>query len=977
MNPKVSFSCLLLLFFFATAVGCNAYQTAFYVNDVNRARNMLKEERDEVKQALQKKITPEKIVRLVELGLLQKAEHYLDKADTSGNAIKLVQAKLYVKQHQYFKAEKKVEAVLADDPENRQAQQLRAALFIQSWELDKADKIAKQILEQKETDVKAGWIRGRVALFQRKYDKALEWAQKMQEWNPERAEGYLLEAQYYFWMQNHTKAQAPLIKVLEVEPFNADARYFYGYAIWRRVDATQLDEMAAQWNFALEINPLHYLTHWHFGNGYTNLTYADYATSSDSIVRSRLAEADEMVAQGQLDKAIATTHEIGSEFSKSVLPAMMRGSVYYMHYSMDRQTRLDSAAVIFRSILKRKQNYGPAHNGLAAVIKQRQFRYLEGFEKLEAAIRNTKLPKNEVFYKVFPDLKYYPGKRVGKMVTQQLGPSRVYLPMINTFGSNFQIPPLHHDLAMAMDSPYFRYATTFDNRQWMDIRGVGSGATGIEYIERGSHWERNVLAHEYSHLYHGRILTYKESRRIRALYYAAMVNDRTLDYYSANNESEFFAQAYAAYLSQKKVHPLTHKSMNTRAYLRKKDLALYAFIDSLIQKQKAYLAGNKKVMKSNWAQTYLTLTEQHNEKPKLAKAYLDTALSYDKFYLPALLAYARIEAKTGHFNEARNWIAKAVSVDSTFAPVYVTKAYLLHERALQGKIDFKTSFEKQIPLVEKALNLEQDFAARAQINRTYRWRSLQYGNIAKAIEVAEQYLQDPPTVSTYLRDRKEEAAVFVKSLYSQIGYSQKVISFFEDLVQQNPQNFYYRLKYADVLIEARKWNEALQILQEGQQILTAANDRRASYSLRIAKTLLQKGDATAARKQIATVDKSSLSFNQKLLLTQIYLKMDQTEKAEDLQPSKSKAKVPVEKTRWAYVQGLIQKQKNHNKAAIRSFRTALKWNPYHLPARVSLIHLFQSIGEKKKAQKIKQQTASLAIPLGPGFQRMTDLNFNH
>src|SRR5699024_6950408 len=96
----------------------------------------------------------------------------------------------------------------------------------------------------------------------------------------------------------------------------------YGYAIWRRVDATLLDEMAAQWNFALEINPLHYLTHWHFGNGHTNLTYADYAQPNDSIVQARLDKADQLVAQGNLDKAIAITRQVGHEYTKSVIPDM-------------------------------------------------------------------------------------------------------------------------------------------------------------------------------------------------------------------------------------------------------------------------------------------------------------------------------------------------------------------------------------------------------------------------------------------------------------------------------------------------------------------------------------------------------------------------------------------------------------------------------------------------------------------------------
>ena len=46
--------------------------------------------------------------------------------------------------------------------------------------------------------------------------------------------------------------------------------------------------MAAQWNLALAVDPLHYFTHWHFGNGHTDQTYADYAHPTDSLVRERM-----------------------------------------------------------------------------------------------------------------------------------------------------------------------------------------------------------------------------------------------------------------------------------------------------------------------------------------------------------------------------------------------------------------------------------------------------------------------------------------------------------------------------------------------------------------------------------------------------------------------------------------------------------------------------------------------------------------
>ena len=130
---------------------------------------------------------------------------------------------------------------------------------------------------------------------------------------------------------------------------------------------------------------------------------------------------------------------------------------------------------------------------------------------------------------MFADLRYYPGDRVRRMARQQLGPSVAYLPMLALQDRRFRVPALHVDLAEAMNQPFFRGATTFDNRQWMDIRGVGSGAAGIEYVERGSHWERNVLNHEYVHLFHSRAFTDAESRRVRQLYWDAMRDRRTLE----------------------------------------------------------------------------------------------------------------------------------------------------------------------------------------------------------------------------------------------------------------------------------------------------------------------------------------------------------------------------------------------------------------------------------------------------------------
>jgi thioredoxin-like negative regulator of GroEL len=968
MIPQFFQKLLLCAIIILFVVGCGDSPKP-YVNNIDEARELLSQQRNKVLDQVEQKTTAVNIQKLITLGLWDEAESYLLEFEQPDIPIQLTKARLLLKKHQYAEAEKIVSSILQDQQDNREAILLQIELDIHAWQLEKADQKAVNLLDSYSKDPKAGLLRGKIALLNRNYDQALKWAKKIQQWDSNFAGGYWLESEGYFWKQNPEQAEGPLRKALSISPFNADARFSYGYAIWRRVDATQLDDMAAQWNLALEVNPLHYLTNWHFGNGHTNLTYADYAHPTDSIVRSSLDTSEYLTAQDQIKKAIEVTRSVAEEYPESILPAMTRGSIYYMGYDMDRDTRLDSAQAIFETVLQEKQNYGPAHNGLAAVIKQRQFEQLEAFEALEDSIAQTTMPAAEsAFYDVFQDAQYYPGDRVTKMIAQQIGPSKAYLPMIDKFGSDFAIPPLHIDLAEAMDNNYFRYATTFDNRQWMDIRGVGSGATGIEYLERGAHLERNVLAHEYAHLYHGRILTDREERRIRSLYHDAMRNDHTLDYYASNNESEYFAQGYAGFLSEEKVHPLNHKSMNTREYIREKDPSLYAFLDSLLNKQQEYLSGNDEVFDANWAQTHLALSVRASDAAS-AKAHLDTALSYSSDYVPVILEYAEIEARRENFKKADRRVAKARELDSDYAPVYVTEAEVLHYKSLSEEIPFDESIERQVTLFDKAEELENDLAEQAQLNHTQRDRYRQYGQIGKALKVAKQYAEDGPTISTYLRDRVEKAKADYYAMRGSIGYSSEAVNYFESLVEQNPQNFVYRLRYSDALIAAKKLEKAEAVLKEGQRILESAGDERNDYKLTRAQIYVLDRKQQEANQILNQIEIKSLEFEERLLGAQLLIKVNRLEDAEVIINS-SDAKLPFNQATAHFTEALLAKERGNGAKAEQLFKAVLSQNPYHLEARLQLISIFENDGREKEKSELMNEIEELTVPLGPDFTRV-------
>lgn len=858
----------------------------------------------------------------------------------------LQRARTLLQQHRYQDAQKLVDQGIRRSPRDPDWLELRTRLLIQAWRLDDAMQVVPRLRDR------ALWA-GRISLLKKDYASALASAQAAQSANPRNAEAYLLEADVHFWNQQPEKADAPLRRALELDPLNADARFAYGYALWRRVDAKLLPHMAAQWNFALAIDPYHYVTHWHFGNGHTHLTFVDYAQPTDSTVRRLIRGVDSLVAAGRMSEALRRTRDLQQEYPASLLPDLARGSVFYMADDMPRAQRLDSAQAAFTSLLARKPNYGPAHNALAAVIKQRQFTYHAKYDSLETEIARQPVPKDSNFYREFRNIRYYPGDRVEKMAVQQLGPAMAYIPFIARMGYTYVILPLHHDLSEAMGTPFFRTSTTFDNRQWMDIRGSGGNhaSAGIEYVERGSHQERVVLLHEYVHQFHGAVLTDQQSRRIRQLYHDAMAHNRTLDYYAANNESEFFAQAYEAYLTPVKVHPLNHKAMNTRADLIAKDPELFAFLDTLITENRAFLAGDRNAMKRNWAQVFLTLARQarmtaRGDSVALARAhaYLDTAQAYLAGDVPQLLERAAVFQAQQRWADAENALQAAEAGGSTYAPVYEARADFLRARAAALKQG--DDVRERVALYQKALTLETDLAERAELNRVLRELYFEHSDYRSAIALAQAYADSAPAPSTYLRDRKDEAAAFAAQLRSSIGHDER--RFFQDLIARKPQNFAHRGQAIRAFAEMDDKATANRLLEEGERVLRAGGSLPQNY--RIMRAVYGQ-ERSALADTLVSRRGAGLTHDDRVRVIEYALRQGVRE-ALELVPPDSADLTPRQRADFAFVRGVAAQQAGQNAEATSHFRMALALNPYQAGARYSLVMLLRDEGKLKEAERV-------------------------
>ncbi|UKJ07764.1 tetratricopeptide repeat protein [Solitalea lacus] len=960
---KIKEVCLVALF---TALGLNS--SAINPDSTAAAKRALDKERASL--LTNKELKPEpKIERMLKLGMWNDALQLISADKNPGIEMRLVNAEYFLITNDFRKADSLVNGVLLRRKENPKALLLKAQLETWAWKLSEAAQTCEQItvLKDKPLYAEAMLQLGRVRLLQKRYDDALKIAKELQQQFPQNSDVCLLESDVHFWNQKPELAETPLKKALELDPFNADARFNYGYAIWRRRDATQLLKMEAQWQLAIAINPIHFQTHWHWGNGHTTQTYSNYAEKNDDAVNKELAASEQLIKNHKLQEAIDATRLVEKKYPNSVLPAMMRGSIYYMAFNMNRQQRLDSAQAIFLSILAKKKNYGPAHNGLAAVIKSKRIPYLASYDSIETALKSLQINNEKGFLAVFPDINYYTGETVKKWVASQMYSASAYYPLLSKQNLTFAVPPLHVDLATAMNSNYFRTATTFDNRQWMDIRGVGSGAAGIEYVERGAYRERNVLLHEFVHLFHMKALTDDELRTIRSLYLKAMAENRMLDYYSANNEHEYYAQAYPAYFEVEKVHPLDFKSMCTSHDLKTKDPGLYNFIAAMVKKEQAAISGDSKALKSNWAQVYLNIFNNTENRKAPNTALLDTALQYDSNYLPVLLAYADHHSVTGNFEASQSLLKKAETINPNYAPLYVSKAKLLESQSLnQG--NSSASIQTETALYNKALSLESDPMVKAELVNTIEQFYTRNALIADAVFAADDFIKSVPVTSTYLRDNREEQIAYAAVTRAELGYNE-ALETLKKQVEQKAQNYELLGQYADALANNKRYDNAIATLQSAQKLLNAAGTPRPDFTLRIAEYYYQSGDADSATYFIEPLIKDQRSISRyQTRLIRLLANINRVGTAENLFNSLPKASDNFSRADYFYTKAKLREGKGEMIEAADEYKLAIAANPYHFKAVFDLLKYYRAMGYTKEANALFDGLMDLKIKPGPSFK---------
>src|SRR5690606_19077293 len=126
--------------------------------------------------------------------------------------------------------------------------------------------------------------------------------------------------------------------------------------------------------------------------------------------------------------------------------------------------------------------------------------------------------------------------------------------------------------------------------------------------------------------------------------------------------------------------------------------------------------------------------------------------------------YAGLQQKQLDFSGAQAWLDRAKKVNEAYAPLYVAEAELLEAQRRAKLLPRRRAVLDQVLRYDQALRLENDLLTRARISQAFREFYKDYAMLPEAVGEAERYVQNAPTVSTYLRDRRDEAQAYASWL---------------------------------------------------------------------------------------------------------------------------------------------------------------------------------------------------------------------
>ena len=209
-------------------------------------------------------------------------------------------------------------------------------------------------------------------------------------------------------------------------------------------------------------------------------------------------------------------------------------------------------------------------------------------------------PVFDLTVQLFPDYRSLT-KRQQMVIDRAVAPLGQFLPRLVAGNARHYLLPFDRRMSDTPEAEHAGAKKTFDGRFYSSVRGVGGRITvsGIEYVEMAARRGANIIAHEFAHQVHIVALGVDDVRLVRRLYERAVREGRTLDFYAAADEYEYFAQGYEAFISSIKRPGASVTARHTRRELSGRDPQLYQLFVRLAEGSRLY-AGTHSGSGSRW-----------------------------------------------------------------------------------------------------------------------------------------------------------------------------------------------------------------------------------------------------------------------------------------------------------------------------------------------------------------------------------------
>jgi thioredoxin-like negative regulator of GroEL len=234
--------------------------------------------------------------------------------------------------------------------------------------------------------------------------------------------------------------------------------------------------------------------------------------------------------------------------------------------------------------------------------------------------------------------------------------------------------------------------------------------------------------------------------------------------------------------------------------------------------------------------------------------------------------------------------------------------------------------------------------------------------------VAAEYVLEGPTISTYLRDRRDEARAFDLALRASAGDASRVLDELGALVAAKPFNYAHRAQLADALAGAGRADSAIATLEHSQRVLRAAGQPRADYAIRIAALQLGAGRPVEARAAIDFVLQGDPLPNDPRLVG-VLAGLGETDRAESALNALPKPWTPAERAGQARARAAFLRARDDAVGAEHALRSAVAETPSDVAARLVLIDLLVAAGRADEAIALADNWPRGPLPSGADYRR--------